>query len=174
MAESDSNSPPTKFGLILYPQFEVLDVFGPIEALNVISRPQFTAPQSTKSLAIPLRLSIIASSLNPVPAMEYDYPRPQFQETFNPTHTFETAPDDIEVLIVPGGMGNGGDDAPAFIKERFKNLRYLITVCTGADIAARAGVLDGCRATTNKKAWVSRLPLHPSVMYVYVCECAWR
>ena len=154
MGESESFAPPgppSRFGLILYPQFEVLDVFGPIEALNVIARPEFTVPLPVGE---PLSLSIIASTLDPVPAMVQNDPRVKVQETVNPTHTFETAPDDIQVLIVPGGMGDGGDDSCAFIKERFKSLRYLITVCTGSNIAAKAGVLDGCYATTNKQAWV--------------------
>ena len=29
----------------------------------------------------------------------------------------------------------------------------LLTVCTGAGLAARAGLLDGKKATTNKAAW---------------------
>lgn len=31
--------------------------------------------------------------------------------------------------------------------------KYLVTVCIGAAVAARAGVLDGRRATTNKMVW---------------------
>lgn len=72
-----------------------------------------------------------------------------------PTHTFATAPADLDVLLVPGG-GDPRVDNPAmvdFIRARYPDLQYLITVCTGAGYAARAGVLDGKRATTNKAAW---------------------
>jgi putative intracellular protease/amidase len=153
-------APPTRIGLILYPEFEVLDVFGPIEALNTISRinPAFTPPPPLPPtpLTVPLSLSIIASTMEPVVAGQGE-----FKQSFVPTHTFETAPKDLEVLICPGGTGDS-DDASEFIKERFRGLRYLITVCTGANIAARAGVLRGCRATTNKKAWVFLPSLSPS------------
>ena len=44
-----------------------------------------------------------------------------------------------------------------FVREMYPKLRYLVSVCTGATIVAKAEVLDGRRATTNKRlrAWVS-------------------
>jgi transcriptional regulator GlxA family with amidase domain len=73
---------------------------------------------------------------------------------------------DLDVLLIPGGLGSGpylppdfttpGPDMDAeisFVRSVFPRLHSLITVCTGAGIAARAGVLDGRRATTNKYAW---------------------
>jgi transcriptional regulator GlxA family with amidase domain len=87
-----------------------------------------------------------------------------------PTHTFQTAPP-LDVLIVPGGIGSRGppsfvDPIIAFVKERYPTLQYLITVCTGAGIAARAGVLDGKHATTNKRAWAETTALGPKVKWV--------
>jgi transcriptional regulator GlxA family with amidase domain len=38
-------------------------------------------------------------------------------------------------------------------KNVYPSLKYLITVCNGSVLVARAGVLDGKRATTNKSAW---------------------
>lgn len=82
-----------------------------------------------------------------------------------PTHTFETAPRDLEVLFVPGGKGvEAGEEVinPIldFISERNPELSYLLSVCTGAALLARAGVLDGRNATTNK---VSLRYLHPLI-----------
>ncbi|KAL8348983.1 hypothetical protein RB601_002137 [Gaeumannomyces tritici] len=73
-----------------------------------------------------------------------------------PTHTFTNAPSDLEVLIIPGGLGTRSPNAGElvqFVKETYPRLRYLITVCTGAAFAAKAGLLDGRRATTNKRSW---------------------
>ena len=39
---------------------------------------------------------------------------------------------------------------------------YLLTVCTGAALAARAGLLDGKKATTNKV----ESPLNPDIIVV--------
>ena len=48
---------PKSFGVLLYPQFEVLDVAAPIEALNVLSRHKGYEE---------MRLSIISKTLDPV------------------------------------------------------------------------------------------------------------
>ena len=91
-----------------------------------------------------------------------------FGITVQPTHTFDNAPD-LDVLIVPGG---GGTRAPtlnstiAFVRDIYPKLDYLLTVCTGAGIAARAGLLDGRKATTNKAAWNQTTALRPQVNWV--------
>lgn len=87
-----------------------------------------------------------------------------------PTHTFATAPD-LDVLLVPGGLGSRGSPpevtaAVEFIRDVYPHLKYLITVCTGSGLATRAGVLDGKRATTNKMAWREITALGPRVDWV--------
>ncbi|KAK9773107.1 putative Class I glutamine amidotransferase-like protein [Seiridium cardinale] len=137
--------PPTKFGVVLFPGFQALDVFGPVDILNFLAKTR------------PLELSILASDLNPVST---SFPAGGFGQSIVPTHTFDNAPEDIEVLLVPGGTGTRVEEniAPAvqFVKRAFPSLRYFLTVCTGSALAAQAGVLDGKRATTNKQAfkWV--------------------
>jgi transcriptional regulator GlxA family with amidase domain len=73
------------------------------------------------------------------------------------------------VLIIPGGLGTRSpylNSTIDFVRETYPNLQYLITICTGAGIAARAGVLDGRRATTNKAAWNATVVLGPNVKWV--------
>jgi putative intracellular protease/amidase len=141
-----TSGPPTKFGVVLFPGFQSLDVFGPVDILNFLSKTR------------PLELSILADDLNLVST---SFPAGGFGQSIAPTHTFQTAPQDIEVLLVPGGIGTRDNDniAPVveFVKQVFPKLRYFLTVCTGSALAAKAGVLDGKRATTNKQAfkWVS-------------------
>jgi putative intracellular protease/amidase len=131
-----------------------LDVFGPLEALNCISRKEFQ-----DDLCIPyvqnVSLSIIAQDLNPVsPATPGDVGSVLGQQ-FTPQYDLKSAPK-LDVLLIPGGLGSDGvdDSVVAWVRDVFPSLQYLITVCTGADIAARAGLLNGKRATTNKQAWV--------------------
>ncbi|KAL2850846.1 class I glutamine amidotransferase-like protein [Aspergillus pseudodeflectus] len=137
---------PLHIGLLLFPGFQALDVFGPIDCLNVLSRTH------------PLTLSILSHTLDPISTKSPLHPT-SISQTINPTHTFSSPPPDIDVLLIPGGLGTRLLDSDpitasiAFIREIYPALRYLITVCTGSGLAARAGVLDGRRATTNKRAF---------------------
>lgn len=62
-------------------------------------------------------------------------------------------PHDIDTLVLPGGAGV--DDARrdpatmAWIRTAAANSRRVVSVCTGSFLAAQAGLLDGCRATTH-------------------------
>ncbi len=62
-------------------------------------------------------------------------------------------PQDIDTLVLPGGAGV--DEARrdpatmAWIRRAAANSRRVVSVCTGAFLAAQAGLLDGCRATTH-------------------------
>jgi transcriptional regulator GlxA family with amidase domain len=62
-------------------------------------------------------------------------------------------PADIDTLILPGGAGvdDARNDAAtmAWIRRAAANSRRVVSVCTGAFLAAQAGLLDGCRATTH-------------------------
>lgn len=138
---------PTHYAVLLYPGFQLLDVAGPLDILNLLSSKN------------DVKLSILSSTMGPVPTM----PKTAFSQSIVPTHTFADAPEDIEVLLVPGGLGARDADniqpAVDYVKKVYPKLQYLITVCTGSALVAKAGVLDGVKATSNKAAfeWVSRL-----------------
>jgi transcriptional regulator GlxA family with amidase domain len=90
-----------------------------------------------------------------------------FGESIVPTHTFENAPP-LDVLFIPGGVGTLATDlnsTVAFVAETYPSLQYLVSVCTGARIAARAGILDGRNATTNKLAWNTVVNLGPKTSW---------
>ncbi|KAL4933893.1 DJ-1/PfpI family protein [Aspergillus undulatus] len=144
---------PLRIGLLLFPGFQSLDAFGPIDCLNVLSNDH------------PLTLSILSHTLDPVSTRPPQSPH-RLGQSVLPTHTFATAPE-LDVLLVPGGQGTRIPDAEAilaavdFIRDVYPSLKYLITVCTGSSLAARAGILDGRKATTNKavfretESWIS-------------------
>ncbi|KAL4990774.1 class I glutamine amidotransferase-like protein [Aspergillus falconensis] len=153
--------PPTAYGLLLFPTFEMLDVFGPLEALSWVAR------QHEK-----LDLYLLAEALGPVSTQPQSAAMNAFNSSFyptlNPTHTFDNSPD-LDVLIVPGGLGTRNPNMNAtleFIRSTYPKLRYLITICTGSTLVARTGILDGRRATTNKASWYSVIGSGPNTTWV--------
>ncbi|KAH6897610.1 DJ-1/PfpI family protein [Coprinopsis sp. MPI-PUGE-AT-0042] len=137
-------NPPTKFGVLLFPAYTALDVYGPLEVLTQMSYKREN-----------MTLSMISRSLNPVTTIAHDKNH-TFGSSVIITHTFSSPPPDLEVLIVPGGIGTRGPELEPevnFIRDTFPSLRYLISVCTGNGLVARSGILDGKKATGNKAAW---------------------
>ncbi|KAF9524561.1 DJ-1/PfpI family protein [Crepidotus variabilis] len=149
---------PMRYGVLLYPGFQALDVFGPLDVFTSLS--QFH----------PLHLSIISKTMDPIPTkLGASQNGSQFAQSVLPTHTFENAPP-LDILLVPGGLGNRppSDMEPyiLYIQAVYPDLKYLLTVCTGSYLAARTGILDGKRATTNKKAFREIATAYPKVNWV--------
>jgi transcriptional regulator GlxA family with amidase domain len=59
----------------------------------------------------------------------------------------------LDTLVLPGGQGTeaavGNADLMDWIREAAPHARRVVSVCTGAFLAAEAGLLDGCPATTH-------------------------
>lgn len=69
-----------------------------------------------------------------------------------PTASFAAAPQ-ADILCVPGGHGVaealGDADTVAFVARQAAGARWVTSVCTGAFLLGRAGLLTGKRATTH-------------------------
>ena len=134
---------PTSIGVIVYPGFEALDVFGPLQAFNLLAN------------NVTMNLSVIASSLEPVSihGISPNGVGSTFGQDIVPTHTYEDAPP-LDMLLVPGGAVTAEVASVAkavdFVATRYQSLQYIMSVCTGARILARAAILDGKSATTKK------------------------
>ncbi|KAF5338031.1 hypothetical protein D9758_014264 [Tetrapyrgos nigripes] len=160
MTQSSEGSLPVNFGVVIFPTFQALDVFGPLDALNVLSRSHH------------IDLSIIAQTLDPV-STKYRDPsvnplNSNFGESVVPTHDFSNAPP-LDVLIIPGGLGTRAEDLDSlidFVRKVYPTLKYVLTICTGSWLAARAGILDGRRATSNKRSWSQTKVISPNVKWV--------
>ncbi|KAI1212637.1 class I glutamine amidotransferase-like protein [Annulohypoxylon truncatum] len=154
------SSPPTRFAVALFPGFQALDVFGPLDILN------------TLSTQVPLSLTILSTSLAPVSTATPAAGGPSTAQSVVPTRTYADAnvDVDVEVLLVPGGAGTRDPANVAqvedYVRRAYPKLRYLLTVCTGSALVARTGVLDGRRATSNKRAWEWATAQGPRVNWV--------
>lgn len=120
--------------ILVYPGAAPLDIFGPAQALAAIGN-----------------VTYAARTLGPI-MLEGGVP-------LVPTATFG-AIDQADLILVPGGEGEIACDADspevAFLKRLGAGPKPVASICTGALILARAGLLDGRKATTN---WLARAEL---------------
>ncbi len=72
-----------------------------------------------------------------------------------PNHALDDCPP-LDMLVVPGGWGTrremANDRLIAWVVVRARQVATLASVCTGALLLGRAGLLDGRRATTHWRA----------------------
>lgn len=146
-------------GVVLFRAFDMFDVFGPLEVLQML------ALQEQQ-----MDLHFIAETLDPV-TTEPAAMNP-FNSSFWPvvpvTNTFNDDID-LDLLLIPGGAGVRAPNLQPvddYIKRMFPKVKVLMTVCTGSALAARTGVMDGHLATTNKKAWDSMTGWRKEVQWV--------
>ncbi|KAI0779307.1 class I glutamine amidotransferase-like protein [Fomes fomentarius] len=161
-AQGSQPSLPTKAGLLVFPGFEPLDAFGPIEALYMLSW--------LRKFDLYVIAPTLEAQSSGIPDPRFNVHGSDFGVRIAPTHTFDNVPEDLEVLLVPGGIGASefGDIEPIvqFLQKTYPKLKYLITVCNGAGLPAKAGILDGKRATTNKMLWKRITAMGPKANWV--------
>ncbi|CAK28012.1 Possible transcriptional regulator [Synechococcus sp. RCC307] len=125
-------------GVVLFEGFELLDVFGPLEMFGL-------AAEHFEIRLISETGGVVASRQGPKSVCD---------------DSFQSAPA-IDVLLVPGGIGTRREvNNPVlldWLNERSQLAELVASVCTGSALLAKAGVLDGLRATSNKLAfaWAS-------------------
>lgn len=144
VALAQVSNPPTKLGFLLFPGFQALDILGPLDILNVMGG-------SVNGTSV----SLLSRTLNPESTIS-----PTSNSTVGHsvvvTHTLDAPPSGLEVLVVPGVGGTRSPDLQPeidFIRNSSPSLRYVIGICTGNALLARAGILDGKKAAGNKKSW---------------------
>src|SRR5262249_2354979 len=78
----------------------------------------------------------------------------------------------VDTLIVPGGRGRQklcDRDVLRWLRLQSARARRVVSICTGAFLLARAGLLDGKRATTHWKFAGELSQQYPRVMVEEEC-----
>lgn len=126
-------------GVLIYEKFETLDVFGPIQMFG--------------SALEKFQITTVAETCRQVTS--------RHGQSVKVDHTFADNLD-YDLILVPGGPGtwNEIDNAKVldWIRLASTKAEVVMSVCTGAALLAKAGVLENRAATTNKMEfdWVTQ------------------
>jgi transcriptional regulator GlxA family with amidase domain len=129
---------PLQVGAVIFPGFELLDIYGPLEMFGLLRD----------------RVSITMLAENSGEVRSSQGPRGVADLALADASAFD-------VLLVPGGWGTRAEvrNLPFLdmLRARAGEARFVASICTGSALLAKAGVLDGKKATSNKLAfdWVT-------------------
>jgi len=134
-------------GILLYPRFELLDVYGPAEVFG--------------NLPGKLKVIMVAEKAGPVASTQ----GPQGMADFG----LEDCPP-LDLILVPGGFGTMAElknqKLLDWLRSRSEQAELTMSVCSGSSLLAGAGLLDGRRATSNKQYFSFATTRAPKVQWV--------
>jgi cyclohexyl-isocyanide hydratase len=124
--------PPLEIGMLLFPGLTLLDLIGPQTVFSWFANTHLV--WKTKNLVV----SDAGIGIQP-------------------TATFETCPHELDILFVPGGLGQqrimNDNEVLGFLADRGPRSKYVTSVCSGSLLLGAAGLLKGYRATSH---WAAR------------------
>lgn len=138
---------PISFGVLLLDGYQVLDAIGPIDLIHNITKSFVGAlgnPDIVAS-APEITFHFISQDMEPV--------QPTGGPLQLPTCTYETCPR-LDYLLIPGQDPSVplSPDLAKFLIAKYNEVETILSICTGSLALARAGLLEGKTAMTNKFA----------------------
>ncbi len=134
LIEQEQQSPaPRNLAILIFDGVQIIDYTGPFETFGHVYNGDNPA----------FNMYTVSAKTNPITTA--------MGMSVNPKYSIENAPAP-DVLVIPGGGVNGTLENAAVIKwvqEKAKNAEVVLSVCNGAFILAKAGLLDGLEATTT-------------------------
>lgn len=131
---------PRTIGIYIFDEIEVLDLGGPFEVFSTASRMK---ARLQPTAARPFEVFTVADAIRPIRARGGLMVHPGYDLTNHPA---------IDVLIVPGGVVTTELKRPAVIEWMARTAakaELTASVCTGAFLLGKAGLLRGKTITTH-------------------------
>ena len=130
-------------GILIFNDVEVLDFTGPYEVFSRVRTIKGAASRRSIDSAPfnPFTISIDNGSIQATGGLK-----------ILPDFNFDNSPH-IDILVIPGGYGTrpllNNEDLLIWIKQISESAKITSSVCTGALLLAKSGLLEGKRATTH-------------------------
>ncbi|HET7629373.1 MAG TPA: DJ-1/PfpI family protein [Bacillales bacterium] len=133
------NSKRWSVGIFLFDDVEVLDFAGPFEVFSITTWNDGSQPFLVETVSEKGNLIRARNGLK-----------------VQPDYSFASMPS-FDVLVIPGGYGAREREINnpiviQWISKQMQSVQIMASVCTGALLLAKAGLLDGRKATTH---WAS-------------------
>ncbi len=136
--------------IFIFNDVEVLDFAGPFEVFSVTSELNNYEPFDVYTVAEKPSAITTVNGLS-----------------VNPKYCFADCPHP-DIVIVPGGIGTRAEANDArvvgWVKTSFQQAELVLSVCSGARILAKSGLLDGLEATTHHQVIENLRELAPSAV----------
>jgi transcriptional regulator GlxA family with amidase domain len=141
-------------GILLFDDIEVLDYCGPFEVFSVTRLDEERRRQEPS----PFEVTLVAETLDLITTTG--------GMRVLPMASFADCPP-LDILLVPGGMGTRREmlnqAVLQFVRQQAGRCELVASVCTGALILGKAGLLKGLRATTHWRSLELLRELCPDV-----------
>ncbi len=132
---------------LVFPGFQTLDFFGPIEMLG--------------GFRDEIAITTVAQGRDPVPSRHGQ--RISADKVLSESSTYD-------LLFIPGGdsalVAGRDEELLQWIRDVSAQAERVLAVCTGTILLGMTGVLDGRKATTNKQDFTGTIHLAPKVDWV--------
>ncbi|KAF9135163.1 hypothetical protein BGW39_004359 [Mortierella sp. 14UC] len=139
-----------RLGALVFDGSDLLDIMGPMRIFG------------EEASTLDMEICFVGTTLEPV--------RTSQQVTITPKYLVSDTAQKFDLFFIPGGVGTRTyvkmDELMGYVKTHIEQSTWTMTVCTGAGILAKTGLVDGYNVTTNKQVFEDTTLNGPKVNWI--------